>query len=344
MEFITDRTYADVQKVIEYQKRGWKNLYREEQNEWYAGMKGALNDYDLNRMAKNLIEIRDGLIKRNSTPIDWQINSESDSYVYIDNYDYIYIVTDVSKVRVRVVYYTDTNVVDHQEYLASNAAVIYKAQYAFIFVQVFYDTDYKDTYVGGADERFTLTENARTDWKWSYQNPNKDWLPINALHPIINNVNSLKRVAYSTVKMAEIASDLSNFDFQRANQIEEYSKLMYDFAVSKSWRIRPEWKKGYIIDEEGNEIADTTGNHELTTDYIPSIIANFRITAEPGTKISVYKYIVHTYGVIYDGVEEFTITSNTPHEINTKQSHSIKILASHPSSSIAVSRNISIIV
>lgn len=326
MEFIADRTYGDVQKVIEYEKRGWKNLSEEEQQEWLAGMKGAINDYDLNRMANNLIDIQKELLKRSTNAIDWQIDRETDSYVYVDNYDYVYILTDLSKVSGRVVYYTDANTVDKQEKLTSNQTKIYATAYAFVFVQIYYDTDYKDTYVGGSNKTFSFEiEDARTDWKWDWQNSSSDWLPINALPPIINNVNSLKHLAYPTFGLDKLETDLKGFDFQRANQIEEYSKLMYDFATSEKWEITPEWKTGYIIDDLGEEIEDTSENSILTADYIDLVPAPLKIKAPVGTQIKVYKYIKHSYGVIYQGVDEFIATDDFI-TINTSAYNAVKIL------------------
>lgn len=327
MEFITDRTYGDVQKVIEYERRGWKNLSEEEQQEWLAGMKGAINDYDLNRMASNLINIQKELIKRNTSAIDWQIDRESDSYVYVDNFDFVYIVTDLSKVRIRVIYYTDPNTIARQEYLTTNTSVISKIGYAFVFVQVYYDTDYKDTFVGGSNTIFSLLiENARTDWKWDWQNSDSDWLPINALPPIINNVNTLKRLAYPTVGLDNLQTDLKGFDFQRANQIEQYSELMHDFATSEKWQITPEWKTGYTIDDSGNEIENTAENYILTADYIDLVPAGLKIKAPAGIQIKIYTYIKHTYGILYRGVEEF-IASNDFYTINTSEYNAVKILA-----------------
>lgn len=312
MEFITDRTYGDVQKAIEYEKRGWKNLNEEEQQEWNAGMKGAINDFDLNRMANNLINIQKELIKRNTSAIDWQIHHETDSYVYVDNFDYIYIVTDLSKVRIRVVYYTDANTVASQEYLTSNATMISKIGYAFVFVQVYYDTDYKDTYVGGLNKKFNFAiSDARTDWKWDWQNPDSDWLPINALPPIINNVNSLKHLAYPTVGLDEISTDLNGFDFQRANEIEKYSELMHNFATSEMWAIDVEWKSGYTINDSGKEIKDSNNHSILTADYIKTIPAPFKIKARIGTHIKIYKYNTKsTYSVIYEGVKKLIATGD----------------------------------
>lgn len=347
MEFITDRTYADVQKVIEYEKRGWKNLDEEEKKEWLAGMKGAINDFDLNRMASNIIEIQKELIKRNTSKIDWQISYDVGSYVYIDNFDYIYIITDVSKVSIEVIYFTDANTVDHREYLENNIAVLSKGNYAFVFVRLYYNgSDFKDTYVGGSDESFyTELEDARTDWKWEWQNSDSDWLPINALPPIINNVNILKDLAYTTFGLDPIVTDLKGFNFQRANQIEEYSEMMHNFAISDTWEVKPEWKTGYIIDESGSystEIEDTSENHILTADYIHSIPSDFKIKVPKGIQIKVYKYIRSTYGYLYSSTEEIE-ASGVFQTISSAKYNSIKILITG-NNDIDMENNVSIIV
>lgn len=57
MEFITDRTYADVQRALYFKNiedtTGWDSLTEDEQEEWLAGLKGALNYTDLNRIEIN---------------------------------------------------------------------------------------------------------------------------------------------------------------------------------------------------------------------------------------------------------------------------------------------------
>lgn len=47
---ITDRTQADVDRVLELSAKGWAGMSAEERAEWSAGLKGAYNALDLNRV------------------------------------------------------------------------------------------------------------------------------------------------------------------------------------------------------------------------------------------------------------------------------------------------------
>lgn len=51
---VTDRTAADVERVKELQKKGFANMTTEEKTEWNAGLKGALNRSDLERIEGNI--------------------------------------------------------------------------------------------------------------------------------------------------------------------------------------------------------------------------------------------------------------------------------------------------
>lgn len=50
LNLVTDRTSADVQKVARYIAKGWAGMSEDERAEWLAGMKGAYNYIDLNRV------------------------------------------------------------------------------------------------------------------------------------------------------------------------------------------------------------------------------------------------------------------------------------------------------
>lgn len=78
MEFIMDRTYEDVQEIIDMAKRGWLDFSEEEKEKWLAGMKGALNYTDLNRMASNINEIKQMLDSVVSGGIETNIESKTD--------------------------------------------------------------------------------------------------------------------------------------------------------------------------------------------------------------------------------------------------------------------------
>lgn len=51
---VTDRTQADVERVRELAAKGFAAMTAEEQAEWLAGMKGAYNASDLNRVGTAL--------------------------------------------------------------------------------------------------------------------------------------------------------------------------------------------------------------------------------------------------------------------------------------------------
>lgn len=50
MNLITDRTEQDKDRVLEMKRKGWPNMTAGERAEWTAGMKGAYNSTDLNRV------------------------------------------------------------------------------------------------------------------------------------------------------------------------------------------------------------------------------------------------------------------------------------------------------
>lgn len=62
MDFITDRTAVDVARAQQYRSRGWNNLTAAEKAEWLAGLKGAYNYTDLNRVESAVAAIRDRLV------------------------------------------------------------------------------------------------------------------------------------------------------------------------------------------------------------------------------------------------------------------------------------------
>lgn len=58
---ITDRTGADVARWRELRNKGYTNMTEAERAEWDAGMKGAYNVADLNRVGEALNYVRDRL-------------------------------------------------------------------------------------------------------------------------------------------------------------------------------------------------------------------------------------------------------------------------------------------
>lgn len=61
-ELITDRAQADVNRVRELALKGWTGMTTAEQTEWAAGMKGAYNYTDLNRVTQAMDYINNQLV------------------------------------------------------------------------------------------------------------------------------------------------------------------------------------------------------------------------------------------------------------------------------------------
>lgn len=56
MEFITDRSAADVARWKALHNKGWASMTQAEQTEWMAGMKGAYKHTDMNRVESAVLE------------------------------------------------------------------------------------------------------------------------------------------------------------------------------------------------------------------------------------------------------------------------------------------------
>jgi hypothetical protein len=61
MNLVTDRTAQDVERVLELKNKGWSNMTAEEKAEWTAGMKGAYNSADLNRVQEATAHLNERL-------------------------------------------------------------------------------------------------------------------------------------------------------------------------------------------------------------------------------------------------------------------------------------------
>lgn len=71
MEFITDRTPADVARAKTLAAKGWAGMTAAEQAEWSAGQKGAYNYTDLNRVESGVAALAAKLHITLQTKTDW---------------------------------------------------------------------------------------------------------------------------------------------------------------------------------------------------------------------------------------------------------------------------------
>lgn len=73
---ITDRTVDDVARVNELAAKGYAGMTASELAEWLAGMKGAYNAADLNRVGTALNYLRDRLTGVCGRDIAWQAKTD----------------------------------------------------------------------------------------------------------------------------------------------------------------------------------------------------------------------------------------------------------------------------
>lgn len=90
---VTDRTEADVSRFSELRDKGWAEMTAAERAEWVAGMKGAYNASDLNRVASAMSYLSQRFASAGysvpvSSPTDWangDIPRKDDLDTYLDD-------------------------------------------------------------------------------------------------------------------------------------------------------------------------------------------------------------------------------------------------------------------
>lgn len=90
---VTDRTEADVSRYSELRDKGWAEMTTAEKAEWVAGMKGAYNASDLNRVASAMAYLSQRFASAGysvpvSSPTDWangDIPTKGDMDTYLDD-------------------------------------------------------------------------------------------------------------------------------------------------------------------------------------------------------------------------------------------------------------------
>lgn len=88
MNLIADRTQADVDRVKELSMKKWADMTAEEQAEWLAGMKGAYNYTDLNRVESAVSLLGEILGVAVTVKTNWAVTDipkSADMKRYLDN-------------------------------------------------------------------------------------------------------------------------------------------------------------------------------------------------------------------------------------------------------------------
>ncbi len=86
MDLITDRTQADVERARALNAKGWDAMTDAERAEWSAGLKGAYNCTDLNRVESAVAELAAQLgvaveVKTDWTAADVPRNADLERYL-----------------------------------------------------------------------------------------------------------------------------------------------------------------------------------------------------------------------------------------------------------------------
>lgn len=251
MEFITDRTYTDVLKLIDYQKMGWLNMDKEERQEWLAGMKGAFNCTDMNRInaALNFIEKRCAI--KDTVKIPYSIENTT---ISSNDYKYVYI-CDIEEG-----YYADVFNGATMYHCVPNE--LHRIEIVGDELSLTFHTDdgelppvIPDCYVGGSNTKFPFGEYAlKTDYTineyLTYSKFKKTIDKYNELYPrcnVIQNPNN-----------SVLVEKKPNFQF--FNRLEELLKSGYEFleqhdkhlpSTDEDFVYPIEWKNGYTIDNTG---------------------------------------------------------------------------------------------
>lgn len=71
LNLITDRTQADADRVKKLATKGWTGMSEAERSEWSAGMKGAYNYTDLNRVETAVAELAPAMGVTVTVKTDW---------------------------------------------------------------------------------------------------------------------------------------------------------------------------------------------------------------------------------------------------------------------------------
>ncbi|MFQ9515343.1 MAG: hypothetical protein ACLRZ9_05905 [Eubacterium sp.] len=237
MEFVTDRTYSDAEKVSEFEKRGWQNLEEEERKEWISGMKGALNYTDLNRIQENTLEIYIEYLKQNNSqqyvPNGTFVAKQSyiiailtkgnsgDMFKAIDESEYVVLHYGINIVPVTINATYVTEIAHHDNvYLFGSESVVdlYGEDYSLAFNLYF-------------EMKHEITQSILLP---TLKAANYCGLLVN--RPALNNSQDYRSVGIT----GAISTDF-NIDFNRINEYELSLMLSYNWIFNKKITMPMDW-------------------------------------------------------------------------------------------------------
>lgn len=264
MEFITDRTYADVLKLKEYKKRGWKNMDKDEQQEWLQDLKGSFNLSDLKRITNNIDELGDLLSGKFRKKINMVYADGIFKATIPEDYTYIYVNADNTKFIWTYERYNADGTLSSTGNRSGSLGFSKDAtQIAYIIVTStsyinninVYATDFViNTYVPSSidyNDNTIIPKQSILQNRFDRQNLLLSYIP-----------------EYGKDYKVDLKKVYKELDFEYLNSIESKLELLYNFINTpfNQYNVPVEWNYEDTVSVLNED--DVTENHITTDDYI----------------------------------------------------------------------------
>lgn len=264
MEFITDRTYADVLKLLDYEKMGWNNMDVNERLEWYRHSKGAFNLRDLERISDNIQELRKLLQNKFRKKIYMAYSAGTYRTTIREYYTYVYFETEKTNCKWECDIYNSDGTL-HSSTLHTGSTIVTKDATQYANVIILDDTKIDEFDVYATD--FILDEYVPIEVDY-YDNK---VIPTRSL---FENRFSQQNLLLSCIPeyglnyKVDLETVFTHLDFKYLNDIESKLELIYNFinTPTNQYVVPVEWNYEdtvKVINED-----DVTDNHITTNDYI----------------------------------------------------------------------------
>lgn len=341
-DFITGREYGDVQRVIEFEKCGWANLEDDEKEEWYAGMKGALNYSDLNRIQDGALRILEQYLKNaECTQLSYNAFTPSTSYVIV------ILKNGLSGTLTKTSNSSTTSV-----------------SYGINMVSVSSGSSYTTSFSATQKESvciFEVTSQIASNLALNFFAKNQmlyqtELLPAlqiaNLVSGYVRRPALLNSEDYRSVgSSGAISTDMTEIDYNRINEYEKSLKLSFDWIQKGYITIPFDWEiqQSYLYSVFYLKFVPDGGSIKinLPRGYLVKIIAEYNLNQyetlifSNGNEISYsgsstpYKYLFKIYGNVYS--EEMQAQISAEKEIYCEFAEKIAfVLSSGDSSGISL--------
>lgn len=311
MEFIYDRTEDDVYEAQRFEQMDWKDFSDDEKEQWFAGLKGAFNYTDWNRIVNNIF-ILDSEIY--GTLVEWADNSYN-GYAQSENFrSKKFLINNPQKYNLVILpFLNSTGGPD-------TSAIVSTQDESYYYVT---EKDYDHLYISANvpfnefsfDTKIILLDNATSS---SFTNPVKTMHSIfkhNDFQELFDNTTrQIARIPHFDTDLRAGSEIVSDYKF--INMIERRNWNCYNFANAKDKYIVPTtWLNGYTVDKTTGEVIETEEDVYMAdgkyfyykfTNNTPSGTVS-KIKVPPGTVAEVFLYVS---GLSYSRYERYVADDN----------------------------------